>query len=113
MPIYVFSHPKTGQVKEIFLPMNGPITYSEGGVIWTREYAFNVAVKDSPVNPWKQNDYMRKTQEMRGNLGDVMDLSRELSEKRAQDNGGVDPVKQTYFKEYSQKRGGRKHWEDI
>jgi len=41
-----------------------------------------------------------------------MDRSAEWSEKRAAQNGGVDPVKKNYFKEYSKKRGGKKHEKD-
>jgi hypothetical protein len=109
MPIYVFSHPKTGEIKEVLLPVSDCIVYSEGGVIWNREYAFNVAVKDSPVDPWKKNDFLRKTGEMKGNVGDMIDLSAELSEKRAERSGGRDPIKSQYFKEYSAARKGKRH----
>ena len=38
-----------------------------------------------------------------------MDASAELSSKRAEQNGGIDPVKQKYFKDYAKKRNGTKH----
>ena len=40
-----------------------------------------------------------------------MDQSRELSQKR-KDKLGYDPVQQKYFKEYSKKRNGIKHYLD-
>lgn len=113
MPIYVFSHPKTREVKEVFMPINGDHTFIENGVEWNREYDFNVSVKSSPISPWKKNDFLQKTNDMRGNIGDIMDISQELSEKRAEQNGGVDPVKKKYFQEYSKLRKGRKHHEDV
>ena len=48
---------------------------------------------------------------MKGSVGDMLDYSKELSEKRAESNGGVDPVKQKYFKNY-EKKNGVKHVAD-
>ena len=48
---------------------------------------------------------------MKGSVGDMLDYSKELSEKRAEKNGGVDPVKQKYFRNY-EKKTGKKHLAD-
>jgi hypothetical protein len=48
-----------------------------------------------------------------GTIGDLWDRSAELSAKRADKNGGIDPVKEQYFKDYSEKRNGQKHQEQI
>lgn len=112
MPIYTFSNPKTGEVKEILLKMSGPIIYSENGVVWTREYDFNIQVKGEKLNPWKKNDFLKKTGEMKGTVGDMWELSAELSHKREEETGQPDPIKKQYFKEYSKKRGGKRHLED-
>ena len=42
---------------------------------------------------------------MKGNFGDMFDYSKELSDRRAKDHGGVDPVKEKYFKNYEKKTG--------
>jgi hypothetical protein len=42
-------------------------------------------------------------------MGDMLDKSQELSQKRADKNGGVDPVKDKFFKDYSAQRKGAKH----
>ena len=36
-----------------------------------------------------------------------------MSQRRADQAGGVDPVKEKYFKEYSKKRKGAKHFEQM
>lgn len=108
MPIYTFEHPVTEETKDVVLPISGPIEYEENGVKWRRVYEFNVAIKSSSYDPWSQKDYLRKTSEMKGTMGDMWDLSKEMSQKRAKDNGGVDPVKQKYEADYSKKRRGYK-----
>ena len=42
-------------------------------------------------------------------MGDLLDRSADLSKERASQNGGVDPVKEKYYKEYSKKRNGALH----
>jgi hypothetical protein len=44
-------------------------------------------------------------------VGDVLDYSSELSEKRAQVNGGEDPIKKKAFNDY-EKNVGKKHLSD-
>ena len=41
-------------------------------------------------------------------MGDLWDRSKELSDKRAHENGGVDPIRANYEKDYSSKRKGKK-----
>jgi hypothetical protein len=55
-----------------------------------------------------EQDFVRVTSSQRGNVGDLFDRSKELSEKR-QKIYGKDPVKNKYFKDWSKKRGGKKH----
>ena len=50
---------------------------------------------------------------MKGTVGDLLDASKEMSQKRAESNGGVDPVKEKYFKKYSESRRGAKHPDEI
>ena len=45
---------------------------------------------------------------MKGTIGDMMDKSTELSNMRAKENGGIDPLKTQKFKDYSKERGGLK-----
>jgi len=50
---------------------------------------------------------------MKGTYGDLLDYSSELSEKRAEQAGGVDPLKRKYFDEYKKKTGGKRHLKDV
>ena len=43
----------------------------------------------------------------------MMDFSKELSEKRAKANGGIDPVKKQYYKKYSDSSNGVIHPKEI
>ena len=61
----------------------------------------------------KYSGIINKTGKMTGTMGDVQDFSREMSEKRASMNGGVDPVKQQYYKNYSKERKGAKHPQEL
>ena len=44
-----------------------------------------------------------------GTIGDLLDRSSELSSQRAEGNGGVDPLKEKYYKKYSKDRSGAVH----
>ena len=63
------------------------------------------------VDPYNHNEFVERTGKMKGNFGNMIDYSRELSEKRAADHGGVDPVKKKYFKNY-EKKTVKKHLAD-
>ena len=51
-------------------------------------------------DPFSANNYVEKTANMKGTVGDLLDYSAELSERRAEVNGGVDPVKQKSLENY-------------
>ena len=63
----------------------------------------------SSIDPWNNNDFVNKTADMKGTVGDMLDKSAELSAKRAEESGGVDPVKKEFYKNYSKERKGAKH----
>jgi hypothetical protein len=50
---------------------------------------------------------------MKGTVGDLLDYSAELSERRAEANGGVDPIKKKALENYSKKTGGKKHTSQL
>ena len=53
-------------------------------------------------------EFSEKTKNKRGNLGDLFDQSKELSEARKK-MYGKDPVKKKYWDDWSKKRKGKKH----
>lgn len=111
--IYVFKHPKTEEIIEIFQNINDEHEYftEENGqqIKWQRVFTVPNASIDSKIDPYSKKSYIEKTSKLKGHYGDLQDISRELSEKRAEENGGKDPVKEKYFKEYSEKRNGQQH----
>ena len=113
MPIYIYKHPTEEEYEEVVQSMNDPHTYSKDGVEWERVFfAPNMAVSASD-DPFSANNYIEKTANMKGTVGDLMDYSAELSERRAEVNGGVDPVKQKALEDYSKKTGGKKHTSEL
>lgn len=113
MPIYIYQNPKTEECIEVVQSMNDEHVYfDESGLEWKRVFVASELNTEGTINPWSANDFVDKTRNVKGSYGDMLDRSAELSDKRAEKNGGVDPIKQKYFKEYSKKRGGAKHVAD-
>lgn len=110
MPMYIFEHPKTGEQAEVFFGMNEEKKHiDEEGTEWKRVFVSSQLSTEGSIDPWDNADFVNKTGNKKGSYGDILDLSQELSDKRASQNNGVDPVKQKYFKDYSKQRGGKKH----
>lgn len=109
MPLYTFSNPKTGEIKEVFFHMNDEKAYQdEDGLDWVREYGSPQLNTNGTTDPWSSKSFVDKTSKG-GTMGDLLDRSADLSKERASQNGGVDPVKEKYYKEYSKKRNGALH----
>ena len=112
MPIYVYLNTETEEYREIVQKMSDVHEYfGESGdeKSWKRVFTCPNASIDSQIDPFNSRDFMRKTGAKKGTYGDLLDKSSELSHQRAEKTGGIDPVKEKYFKEYSAKRRGAKH----
>ena len=111
MPIYLFQHPKTGEVKEVLQKMNEPHSYTDKkGTKWERVFLspnMSIDGKGMGVDTTAE-EFVRKTRDKNYNLGEMWDLSAELSEKRAR-TGGKDHVKEKAAKAYTKKCKGKKH----
>lgn len=113
MPQYLFENPKTGEVKEVIQTMSEPHVYSEDGIEWARVWTVPQGAIDVKIDPFNQRQFMDKTGANKGKLGEVWDRSAEMSERRADQAGGIDPVKEKYYKNYSAKRQGKPHPREI
>lgn len=110
MPIYVFQHPKTEETIEVFFGMNDEKKYIDNdGLEWSRVFLGSQLSTEAKVDPWNNADFVNKTGNKKGTLGDMMNLSEELSAQRAKESGGLDPVKEKYYKNYSKERNGAIH----
>ena len=113
MPQYSYEHPSTRETIDIIQTMSEDHKYIDSdGIEWNRVFSVPQMQFDIKVDPNSIKDFAKVTDKP-GTLGDLMDRSAELSAKRADKNGGIDPVKQTYFDEYSKKRSGAKHPEEV
>ena len=110
MPFYLYSNPLTGEVKEVYQKMSEPHVYNDCGVEWFRVFTIPQAIVDGRIDPCSKTEFLRKTENKKGTLGNLMDTSRELSVKRNQ-LFGKDPFKEKFFDDYSKKRWGKQHLE--
>lgn len=111
MPQYRFIDDRDGSIHEIIMGMNDDHSYiTPDGYKLRRlwDVAPNANIDStSNLNPFDSKAYVDLTAKKQGTIGDLENLSRELSEKRT-DKAGQDEVKQKMFKDYSKKRGGAK-----
>jgi len=113
MPIYVYKHPDHEEYEEVFQGMNDEHVYEKDGVKWERVFLAPNASVDNDIDPFSSQQFIDATSNKKGSYGDILDYSKEQSEKRAAQRGGSDPVKQKYFDDYSKARGGAKHPKEI
>ena len=115
MPNYIFKHPDKEEYEEVFFHMNDePKAFSdENGVEWQRIFGSPQLNTAGKLDPWNSNDFVNKTRDKKGSYGDLLDASAEMSEKRAEQRDGIDPVKQKYYDDYAKKRGGQRHMKEI
>lgn len=104
--IYQYEHPETGEVIDVSQGMNDEHVYfDEHGVQWNRVFnSPQVACKDK-INPYDHKEFVHMTKNKRGTIGDIMDASAELSERRKHENNGKDPVQQKHFDNYYKQNG--------
>lgn len=102
MPYYLFSHPDTKEICEIFFHMNDEKVYIDSnGLQWKREYVVPQASIDANIDPYSSQAFVEKTRKS-GTVGDLFNLSKEMSEKR----GGKknDPIKRSHEKQWKKDR---------
>jgi hypothetical protein len=110
MPLYTFMHPKTEETIDVFFHMSDDKKYTdEKGVEWIRQYHSPELNSTGKTDAWNSKQFVEKTGRESGTVGDLLDRSAELSKERASQNGGVDPLKEKYYKKYSKERLGAIH----
>ena len=114
MPTYIYKHPTKELYKEVIQSMNDEHVYfDDDNLEWKRVWVNPQLNTESSIDPFNNNAFIEKTGNMKGSYGDLVNYSKELSEKRKSVHGGVDPVQQKYFKDYSSKRNGAKHIDEM
>jgi len=118
MPNYTFKNLDTGEEKDFFysmkeVPSSDTVIIADG-VRWKRIFVApqlnTTGMK--PIDPFSQKAFREKTGSMKGNLGNLWDVSKELSEKRAE-KLGEDPLKKKYFDDYRKRKRGINHTAEL
>ena len=112
MPAYIYKHPKKNKTIEIIQGMNDLHEYiDEKGIKWERVYdSPNAQVSSiSKLNPFDKQGFVELTKNKKGNMGNLFDLSKSLSEQRESKTGQPDKVKENFKKSWSKNRKGKKY----
>lgn len=110
MPLYTYENPKTGETIDVLQGMSEEHSYTdENGLEWKRVFQAPNAAIDSQIDANNPAAFINATKNKKGTYGDLLDKSNELSEKRAKEHGGKDPVKEKFLSDYSKKTKGKKH----
>lgn len=114
MPIYIYKNPDTEEYIEVIQTMvEDHVYFDSEGLEWKRVFTVPNASIDSQIDPNSSKQFIEKTASKKGTFGDMMDYSKEMSHRRAESNGGVDPVKEKYYSNYAKDRGGAKHFDQM
>jgi len=106
MPIYTYEHPKTKKTIDVYQSMSEDHKYiDEKGIEWNRVFYPVSFAFDTKLDPHDPKAFVKKT-EKGGTLGDIMDLSKEMSEKRGGEKN--DEVKIKFSKEKENKLNDRR-----
>ena len=113
MPQYVFERVDDPTVRQDFfytmkdVPSVGVVVTIEG-IKWKRIFTKPRMAVDTKCDPFSAKDFVKATNKQ-AIVGDMWDRAKEMSLKRVEKTGGVDPVKETFYKNYSRRRKGNKH----
>lgn len=116
MPIYIYQHEETKEIREIVQSMNEEHVYNgennnEQGK-WKRVFCNPNMGVDLNCDPYSESIWLQKTSK-KDKLKNILDRSKELSLRRAKMNNGVDPIKEKYYENWSKKRKGKIHPDKI
>jgi hypothetical protein len=107
MPNYEFESQDGQEYTTLFYhfsaaPKIGEVIIDENGKQWKRIASALNANTDSKIDPFSEKDFLKKTNK-RGKMKDLWNRSKELSEKRKDKNGGVDPIAEKFYSDYESK----------
>jgi len=113
VPLYLYANPKNPkEIIEVFQGMNDAHEFKKNGIKWDRVYLAPNSSIDTKINPHSEADFVNKTANKKGTMGDILDASREASEARTKTHG-TDPVKQKHYDDYAKKRDGMRCMQEI
>lgn len=106
MPLYTYQHPQTGEIIDIMQSMNDDHVYFDiTGTKWNRVFYPTHFAFDTRIDPHDPKAFVKKT-EKAGTLGSIMDLAKEMSERRGGEKN--DEVKAKHDKDKEKKLNDRR-----
>jgi hypothetical protein len=113
MPLYCYRNSQTGEEVEILQGMNDTHEFVDSnGFKWDRVFFAPNASIDTKTDAFSSQKFVERTASKKGSMGDMLDYSAEMSSKRSEQAGGIDPIKKKFFENYSKERKGAKHMAD-
>lgn len=110
MPLYSYIDDRDNKIYDLVQGMNDTHeAFAPDGYKLRRLWAKPLMSVDNKVDPNSSKDFIKYTSNRAGTLGDLQDLSAELSQKRKDKNAGYDPVEKKMFEDYKKTRNGREH----
>jgi hypothetical protein len=110
MPVFEFQS-EDGEIISVLVRNDEPDearhTQTQNGKVYKRVYAAPLAAKDTQIRDASQSDFDRMVTDKNITVGDAWQIAKDLSDARAQKHGGVDPVKEKFYKDYEKKTGGK------
>lgn len=115
MPVYSFASAE-GKEISVLVRLDEPDKARQvqivDGVTYKRVYSAPRAAVDTQKGSLSQEDFNRVTQGKNLKVGDFWSISQEMSQDRADKNGGYDPVREKFYEKH-QKEFGKPHKDVI
>lgn len=99
MPLYTYRNEQTGEEIELLQSVHDKHEYNVAGEQWNRVFHAPQIAIDVKA-PTSASKYLEKTSKG-GTVGDMWEIATESAHKRADKNGGVDPLSGRDFNQKS------------
>ncbi len=107
MAVYLYQHPVTKEVIEVVQQVKDKHEHTDSkGVKYDRVWTIPQASFNSQIDPFSSKSFVDKTRGKKLSVGDLWDISAEMSNKRLDKDGG-DNVKKSYDTKEKEKRKGK------
>ncbi len=113
MPLYLYENKETGEVVEVLQSMSEVHEYHGANgnekSLWRRVFVNPNMSFDTKVDPFSADSFRASTVGKNDTYGELFARSAEVSAQRAEKNGGIDPIKQKQYADYSKMTNGKLH----
>lgn len=108
MALYQYIDDRDNKIYDLIQGMNDEhIAFAPDGYKLQRIWNRPAASIDSKLNPDSAQDFIKYTSTRKGKYGELLDLSKELSEKRKDKHGGYDEVEVKANENYKKSHRGK------